>query len=1435
MNLELQRFGLFHEPLLRTCDTSSEEDTALRVYIEKFSTDPSVNGIDHLHAFLASYPSSGWKLAILVNIALIYFHNGYFSLALVTLREAWRPALDASRPKAKPLADRAIGELIRMAARLGSADELTLLLNDIADREFTGPATQCIAGAKEGLWTMIHNPAQAFLCGPLALGNIIVKGGYSGEISSSLIERYKSRPGGVSIGELEVLSKECDLDFRAVYWADNLPYPVPSVVHLKLNHYAAIVARNGSRYLIQDPTFGEQDLWITSLALKSESTGYLLVPPTARTTSASRSLRPAELVSVRGMGFTSSSDPNATSPEDDKERPCDDGRGMCRYNMHSMLVSLNLVDTPVGYLPPRGPSALVTLTYNQREANQPAVPDFSNYGPKWTSNWLHYIVDDPEFPGNRVSRQVAGGGTRVYSGYKKSSGKFSRETMDGSLLVRATDSAVTYVRTLRDGRREIFAVSDGSQKYPRRIFLKLLVDRFGNSTVLEYDASFRLKSFTDATGRATYFGYDDQTWPLQVTRVTDPFDRTAHISYDSEGRLTQITDILGLASNFSYAGDDFVCALTTYCGTTLFELGESGSTRSLKITDPMGLIEYVEYRHDAPGIPDTESASPKGLPGKFNEYINARNTFYWDKHASQVASGDYTAARLKHWLHLRSNTAMTAGALESIKAPLEARVWFGYLGSSYGKGGVYDEPTYIGRVLDDGSTELTTHAYNANGNLALFTDSVGRQTSFVYAQNGVDVTAIHQKTAPGSVSTIAKYSYDSNHNISSYADAAGQYWAFTYSLTGELLTSSNPIGSLTTYVYDAVGHLLQIINSGGKPVLSLVYDDFGRVETKEDSEGYLLRFKYDAMDRITTVEFPDGTSHDLLWDGLDLIEASDRQRRKTRYTYDLNRRLIKIVDNSGRALQFSYAGDEYLASMTDQDNRTTAWKRDVQGRVIAKQYADGSTFQMAYEPDSGRLREVIDPLSQSKLFSYTVDGRVASVSYVNAIAPTAAAAYKYGKYFPRVEEISDAIGTTTYSYHKVGSLGALAPSKEVGPYGPGGTISYSYDPLGRVTGRQVGEIMETYTYDTEGRLVEHTSPLGQMSIEHLGETDEITSRRLKDSFLSIHYQFGGSMLDRRLTTISSSTPNKSLDYTSDADGGVKSVTLLKEGDSASGVAWNYTRDDENRLVTANRAAGDFHTFSYDSSNNLATVVDATGIHATQYNELNQIVSRDGAPFSYDLNGNLVSDGIRRFEWDAEDRLVRVRVSSVDPGVAQSDVSFRYDGLGRRVGATFTGDDGITHDRKYVWSGENICQVWNEVDKLIRVYVADGEIRPLDGKRYFYVRDNVASVIAMVDVATESIVFSATYLPFGVISAEVSEKSPDFQFGGMMYESLSRLHLAPHRAYDAFTGRWISRDPLGEQSGVNMYAYCDNDPLTSMDADGLINWISWGDTAADYWA
>ena len=114
------------------------------------------------------------------------------------------------------------------------------------------------------------------------------------------------------------------------------------------------------------------------------------------------------------------------------------------------------------------------------------------------------------------------------------------------------------------------------------------------------------------------------------------------------------------------------------------------------------------------------------------------------------------------------------------------------------------------------------------------------------------------------------------------------------------------------------------------------------------------------------------------------------------------------------------------------------------------------------------------------------------------------------------------------------------------------------------------------------------------------------------------------------------------------------------------------------------------------------------------------------------------------------------------------------------------------------------------------YFAQREIR--SGTKYIYGRDHLGSVREVVDVSatTDTVVARYDYDPYGRREVVSQTVAFDWGFTGHYYHADSGLHLAPFRAYDAELGRWLSRDPLGEAGGINLYEYALSNPVNFVD-------------------
>jgi len=213
---------------------------------------------------------------------------------------------------------------------------------------------------------------------------------------------------------------------------------------------------------------------------------------------------------------------------------------------------------------------------------------------------------------------------------------------------------------------------------------------------------------------------------------------------------------------------------------------------------------------------------------------------------------------------------------------------------------------------------------------------------------------------------------------------------------------------------------------------------------------------------------------------------------------------------------------------------------------------------------------------------------------------------------------------------------------------------------------------------------------------------------------------------------------------------------------------------------------------------------------------------------FDLNGNLRYERddnevvLREFQWDARNRLVAI----ID---GDNTTEFEYDGLDRRVRIVEKENDVEQSNVTFLWSGSEIIQKRAaDAETILRNYFDDGFTEGADN--FYYTKDHLGSIREVVAYDGTTIESRYEYTPWGVVTrTDGTGVESDFLYTGHLYHESSGLFLAQYRAYDPRTGRWLSRDPLGEIAGYNLYAYVLNDPINLWDPLGL----DWLDTASNF--
>lgn len=241
----------------------------------------------------------------------------------------------------------------------------------------------------------------------------------------------------------------------------------------------------------------------------------------------------------------------------------------------------------------------------------------------------------------------------------------------------------------------------------------------------------------------------------------------------------------------------------------------------------------------------------------------------------------------------------------------------------------------------------------------------------------------------------------------------------------------------------------------------------------------------------------------------------------------------------------------------------------------------------------------------------------------------------------------------------------------------------------------------------------------------------------------------------------------------------------------------------------------------------------------QNNQDNQIVTLDGiaAGTSYDASGNMIAthpdkagNWTKGFQmtWDAWNRLVQVNDAQSTEELAR----YSYDGSDRRITTTSTGSARhCFYDANWKCVEERM-DASSEPDQLyywgMRPGHRDELLRRDKGGVSLYCLMDYYDPIAITD-ADGSVVERYSFSAFGSVQYLRHDFTPqasslfgwNFQFHGQFRDDETGWYNYGYRYYGSDLGKWLSRDPIEEGGGINLYSFCENNPLNAVDYLGLI--------------
>ena len=193
------------------------------------------------------------------------------------------------------------------------------------------------------------------------------------------------------------------------------------------------------------------------------------------------------------------------------------------------------------------------------------------------------------------------------------------------------------------------------------------------------------------------------------------------------------------------------------------------------------------------------------------------------------------------------------------------------------------------------------------------------------------------------------------------------------------------------------------------------------------------------------------------------------------------------------------------------------------------------------------------------------------------------------------------------------------------------------------------------------------------------------------------------------------------------------------------------------------------------------------------------------------------------------------------------LNFTYDYMGRRIQKIVYTNSGsawvASYTNKFIYEGRNLVAILDGGNNLLSSFLwgsdLSGSMQGSGGVgglismtaysganagTYFYSYDGNGNVTALVNAANGSIAAQYEYGPFGEViraTGPMARANP-FRFSTDYYDDESDIIMYPRRPYSPSTGRFLTRDPIGENGGVNLYDLVANNPVNENDPLGLCN-------------
>ena len=270
---------------------------------------------------------------------------------------------------------------------------------------------------------------------------------------------------------------------------------------------------------------------------------------------------------------------------------------------------------------------------------------------------------------------------------------------------------------------------------------------------------------------------------------------------------------------------------------------------------------------------------------------------------------------------------------------------------------------------------------------------------------------------------------------------------------------------------------------------------------------------------------------------------------------------------------------------------------------------------------------------------------------------------------------------------------------------------------------------------------------------------------------------------------------------------------VRENNQAAGKTWTYAYDDGGNILSKTK-------YAY-TTGSLGTAVRTVNYGYGDASWSDLLTSIEGQSLTADEIGNLLSDGTWAYTWQHGRQLAGMSKTG-------TNITYGYDSDGKRITKTV---NGTTYNYHYL--GDQLVELTWSGNKLHFTYDSTGPLSVnYNGTEYFYVKNAQGDVTGLVNASGTRVV-SYTYDAWGnpltttgTMASTLGSANP-LRYRGYVYDTETGLYYLQSRYYNPGWGRFIGTDDVTVLAASlekanwdkNLFAYCDNNPVSRRDAGG----------------